>query len=346
MIFSYSGKMAFSGKRSQEAPAGLTRGLLTEVSLPGITLDSTDLPLLRLTAGKQTFSFWVEYRRFSTPQQLEQARVQAQRMAQERKGEPLVLVPYLSEERLLGLESAGISGLDLCGNGVLTVPGRLYVFRTGFPNRFRSGTPLKNAFRGASSLVARAFLLQPEYASVGQVHREIVSRGGALTLGTVSKALKELEAELLVGRASGTLRLLEPERLLERLEREFQPPKVTARMRVKVELDFEALRGRGIQVIRTGIGSATHYATLAMENILQVYTPSQERLIEAVELEGVPEPRFFNLEVLETADPTAYFDARPDGFASPLQTYLEMRASGDDRLRQSALQVREKLLTP
>ena len=58
------------------------------------------------------------------------------------------------------LEREGVSGLDLCGNGVVTVPGEWLVYRTGKPNLYPQSFPIKNVFRGASSLVARVFLLR------------------------------------------------------------------------------------------------------------------------------------------------------------------------------------------
>ena len=314
--------------------------MLATLCLPGLTLEAGALPLLTVMAGKRVFTFRTEYKRSGTPQQIELALMQVRKSAREAGVLPMVVVPYLSEERLLGLEHEGVSGLDLCGNAVLTVPGSLYVFRTGFPNRFKSSAPIKNVFKGASSLVARAFLLRSEFASVGQIGEEIAARGGELSPGTVSKALKELEAQLLVGRASGTIRLLEPERLLDRLEREFVEPKVTARFLGKADVSFETLQSRGVPVVRTGVGSATRYAALAMENTLRVYTTSLEGLMAGIE--ATETNRFPNLEVLETSDQAAFFDAR-DGFASPLQTYLEMR-DGDERLRQSASQVRERIL--
>jgi hypothetical protein len=333
--------MAFSGNIPTEPPAQLAPAMLTALCLPGLILDADELPLLKVTAGKRAFTFRTEYRRIGTPQQIELARGRAMQVAREVGALPLVVVPYLSEERLLGLEREGVSGLDLCGNAVLISPGSLYVFRTGFPNRFKSSAPIKNVFRGSSSLVARSFLLRPEFASVGQIGEEITARGGELSPGTVSKALKELEAQLLVGRASGQIRLLEPERLLERLEREFALPKVTGRFIGKAEVSFEAIQSRGVPVVRTGVGSATRYAALAMESTLTIYTTSLAGLLEGIEATATN--RFPNLEVLETNDPTVYFDAR-DGFASPIQTYLEMRAD-DERLWQSASQVRERILT-
>lgn len=316
--------------------------MLKVLCLPSLTLEASELPLLMVTAGKRVFTFRTEYKRAGTPQQIELALMQVRKSAREAGVLPLVVVPYLSEERLLGLEQEGVSGLDLCGNAVLIMPGSLYFFRTGFPNRFKSSAPIKNVFKGASSLVARVFLLRPEFASVGQIGEEIITRGGELSPGTVSKALKELEAQLLVGRASGTIRLLEPERLLEKLEREFTEPKITGRFlgKAKADVSFETLQSQGVPVVRTGVGSATRYAALAMENTLRVYTTSLEGLMAGIE--ATETNRFPNLEVLETSDQAAFFDAR-EGFASPLQTYLEMR-DGDERLRQSASQVRERIL--
>lgn len=332
--------MAFSGNISIDPPAQLSLEMLKALCLPSLTLEASELPLLTVTAGKRVFTFRMEYKRSGTPQQIELALMQVRKSALEAGVLPLIAVPYLSEERLLGLEREGVSGLDLCGNAVLIVPGSLYVFRTGFPNRFKSSAPIKNVFKGASSLVARAFLLRPEFASVGQIGEEIVARGGELSPGTVSKALKELEAQLLVGRASGTIRLLEPERLLDKLEREFTEPKITGRFLGKADVSFETLQSQGVLVVRTGVGSATRYAALAMENTLRVYTTSLEGLMAGIE--ATETNRFPNLEVLETSDQAAFFDAR-EGFASPIQTYLEMR-DGDERLRQSASQVRERIL--
>ena len=59
------------------------------------------------------------------------------------------------------LEAEGVSGIDLCGNGVIVVPDQLLVLRTGFPNRFRWEGTIKNVYRKNSSIVARVFLLVP-----------------------------------------------------------------------------------------------------------------------------------------------------------------------------------------
>ncbi|MCW3054173.1 MAG: hypothetical protein JWN14_3343 [Chthonomonadales bacterium] len=272
---------------------------------------------------------------------------------------PLLLVPYLSEELLLELEAHQVSGLDLCGNGVLIAPGRFTLFRTGYPNRFTSSRPLKNAYRGVSSLVARTFLLQPNYPDVGELQQEIARRGGTVSSATVSKVLRELEEDQIlrsvrqVNRPQArVLTLLQADKLLRRLEDNYAPPRIRNTFLGKVNLDPRALQDAlttaakrsGVRLIATGIGSASRYASIAMENTLSVYTDGLESLLQ--DLPAVPTSRFPNLSIQETEDHTAFFDPRPDenGFpwASPITAVLEM-ARGEQRLNQSAEQVRERL---
>jgi hypothetical protein len=122
------------------------------------------------------------------------------------------------------------SGNDLCGNGVVTVPDEVLVYRTGQPNRFRWEAEIKNVFRGTSSLVPRVFLVKGDYASVQEARGEILERGGNLVLGTVSKVCKTLDALLLIkrwrekGSAAQELRLIQPDKLLDLLAANYVPP--------------------------------------------------------------------------------------------------------------------------
>ncbi len=60
---------------------------------------------------------------------------------------PLLFVPFLSERQLQELEQEKISGIDLCGNGVVVVPDVFAVFRSGEKNRFTSSAPIENIYR-------------------------------------------------------------------------------------------------------------------------------------------------------------------------------------------------------
>jgi hypothetical protein len=306
--------------------------------------------------------FAVFYQRKATPLQIAYATERATAAVWRTDLLPLLLVPYLSEERLLELEARQVSGLDLCGNGILVAPGRFTFFRTGYPNRFTSSRPLKNAYRGASSLVARAFLLQPNYSDVGQLQQEIAQRGGSVSPATVSKVLRELEEDQILRRTrqadrpqARALFLLQPDKLLQRLEDNYAPPRIRNAFLGKANLDpralqealFTSAQRSGVRLIATGIGSANRHAGIAMENTLSVYTNGLESLLQ--DLPAVPNGRFPNLSIQETDDPTVFFDPRPDEglfpWASPITAILEM-AHGEQRLVQSAGQGRERLLRP
>src|SRR6266404_2438724 len=135
-------------------------------------LDSKDRADARLELAWRdeldVFPFVVEAKTQSTPLVVQSAIAQARSMV--RGSElPMIFVPYLSPERLAELEQAGVSGVDLCGNGVIIVPGRLSVMRTGQANRYRESRPLNNPYRGRSAMVARMFMMRPQWPSLKEL---------------------------------------------------------------------------------------------------------------------------------------------------------------------------------
>jgi len=60
---------------------------------------------------------------------------------------PMLFMPFLSDRQLQELEREGLSGIDLCGNGVVIVPGTIAVFSSGRKNRFPSSVLIKNIYR-------------------------------------------------------------------------------------------------------------------------------------------------------------------------------------------------------
>ena len=176
--------------------------------------------------GDSHFRFVVEIKSRATPKVVREAARQVREYARRREMSPLVLTEYLAPERLLELEAEEVSGIDLCGNGIVIIPGRVFVSRTGNPNRFPADRKIKNVYRGVSSLVARTFLARPRYPSVQSVQDEILARGGQISLGTVSKVLDVLDEDLMIRRDGRDSELLRAEELLMRLEAEYRPPVV------------------------------------------------------------------------------------------------------------------------
>jgi hypothetical protein len=311
--------------------------------------------IVLLRWGKRNYRFVAECERHWTPKALAQVADQVRRYARPPELYPLVIVPYLPEPMLRELEDQGVSGIDLCGNGVVAIPDEVLVYRAGKPNRFRWETEIKNVFRGTSSLVPRAFLVRGEYASVQEARREVLERGGHLVLGTVSKVCKALEALLLIerrrekGSAARELRLLQPEKLLDFLASNYVPPATGGTLRGKSRLSPDELRdafGRAkAKVVRTGFGSVGSYAVMAREAMQYFYTTDLVSARRALGGAFEPTDRFANVTLTETKDETVYFDARPGLVASPVQTYLEL-VTGDKRSQETAEQLRRVILQP
>ena len=273
---------------------------------------------------------------------------------------PLLFLPFLGEQQLQELEQEQISGIDLCGNGVVVMPGKFVIFRSGGKNRFSSSAPIKNIYRKNSSMVARVFLSCPGYETVQEVCGEVSRRNmlvarwnkSPMSLSTVSKSLKALEEDLIIDR-EGTIRLLQPDKLLEKLSQNYASPNINDRIRIKVQAEEgETLRQLlrrqsqelGLPVVAAGTSSVGQYAVMQRGDLLTVYCPRLELLLER--LTGSRTDRFPNVELIETDDETIYFDAREDAefwWVSPVQVYLELMA-GDKRDRETAEQVSSFIL--
>ena len=318
-------------------------------------------------------AFAIECKRLGTPKEFAGAILQIQSWKLPDDMFPMLLLPYLKPEQLDELDRLGISGVDLCGNGVITIPGRLKVFRTGQPNRFKSSATIKNVYRGKTSLVARIFAEQSSFPSLQSLREAIVERdflsANGLTkpigLSTVSKALKTLEQDLIIAREDdGTIRLLQRDQLLDKLQRNDEPLEAqeTIKLKVKTNALWEWVgyytNALSDLAVLSGLSSTSKYAVMQRAEIYQLYTPDPIALAKrmtgragASEVPPNENPaketdRFENVVLVKTKRPIDYFDVRVGerlGWASPLQTWLELMR-GDKRDRETADQVRELLL--
>ncbi len=315
--------------------------------------------LVEASWQKWTARFAVEIKANWTPKAFQSAINSLKASSLPRGYQPMLIMPFLSEQQLQGLEREKLSGIDLCGNGVVVVPGSIGVIRSGGKNRFTSSAPIKNIYRKNSSMVSRVFLIQSGYATVQAVCNEINRRNMLLqygvktpmSLSTVSKSLKALEEDLIIER-NGVIRLLQADKLLEKLRANYLPPKVKERVRLKVsgtgatvpELLPRLARDLQLPLVAVGSSSVTQYAAMQRGDVLTVYCPRLGTLLER--LPGSQSDRFPNLELIETDDETVFFDARQEEnfwWASPVQVYLELTA-GDKRDRETAEQVKSLIM--
>ena len=274
---------------------------------------------------------------------------------------PLVLTEYLKERDVDRIAEAGASGIDLCGNGIVQVPGELLVRRAGQPCQDRraganGSAAIRNVYRGTSGLVARTFLLTPGFETNAAVRAVVRDRGGSVSPGTVSKVLGALEEDLVIARDNGGGRLVDAEELARRLRENFRPPAVTRTGafcyrpgRGAAALVAAAERAK-VRLVLDGRSSASAYATRAASDAPRLYCTDLRRLEKAAADVLEPVDRYADLAVEETDDPAAYFDAREQqgeesgpAAASPVQVWLELSA-GDARERDAAEQVLRRIL--
>jgi len=306
--------------------------------------------ILTVTWEKQQHSFAVEQKASSTPRTLEAAIGQARRYADLSQGQyqPMVVLPYLGPDALERLVSAQVSGIDLSGNGIVLVLGHLFVYRTGEKNKFPASAPIRNVYRGTTSLVARVFFVRRAFPSVTEVLREITHRGGETSMSTVSKALRGLQEDLIVGR-EGDIRLLQPPKLLDLLASNYRGPDVVHCVRGRVEDMPSALKrftanAREFDLSLVGNSPSRYVVLPSSEETVDIYTSSIDELLRNVAFRETN--RFPNVRLLESRDQTVYFDRREaDGFywVSPLQAYLGLASEGK-REQQASQQIRSDLL--
>jgi hypothetical protein len=301
--------------------------------------------------GEHTvFRFVVEAKSRPTPEAVQTAVAQA--MAAVRENEwPMIQVPYLAPDRLNYLASLGVSGVDLCGNGAVIIPERLYVVRSGQPNKYRDSRPLNNPYRGRSSLVARILLSEPLWPSLSKLLHRINRERTDLSLAQASKAIRALEEELIVRKAGGTIKLQDPARLLDKLGSEWSPI-IRERKAFRLGEDDARWASRfssnpALRWAVTGESSAQQYVVFSHGAPLRIAVSNLSQA-ESL-LSGVPESvlGFADLELLETDEPGYFFETLTDAtgvrWASRLQTWLELQ-SGDARQQAAGRDVKRQVL--
>ncbi|MDD3927563.1 MAG: type IV toxin-antitoxin system AbiEi family antitoxin [bacterium] len=316
--------------------------------------------MIEVSWGEKKAKFIVEFKSLSTPKAFQSALNQLKFLSPYYQSFGLMLImPFLNDKQLRELEREGISGIDLCGNGVVIVPDLLAVYRSGGKNRFPCSAPIKNIYQKNSSMVGRAFLAHPGYETVQEI-REKVNRLNMLvnrwdkipmSLSTVSKSLKTLEDDLIVERKNG-IRLMQADKLLDKLRESYSSAIARKKIRLKISDKNESItkmlwrlsQRDGLPIVATGTSSVAQYAVMQRNGILSVYCPRIERIIEKIP--GSQTDRFPNLELVETEDETLFFDAREQQnfwWASPVQVYLELMA-GDKRDQETAEQVKSFIM--
>lgn len=299
----------------------------------------------------ERFWFTLESKGKANPQTVQLAMMQARQAAQA-GDQPMIQVPFLSPERLEELEREGVSGVDLCGNGIVIVPGRLCVVRSGAPNKYPDSRPLSNPYRGRSAMVARMLIERPRWSSLSELAEEILKAGANLSLPQVSKAVQAMQEDLMLTRSTREITLMDRVRLLDHLAREWRKPKIRARQALRLNSNRELAPALSSNPLLkwafTGETSAVRYAMFSQGGPRKIAVSSLP--LAQTLLNGEPEsvPNFADVELVETDEAGFFFgndiDSKGDRWASRLQAWLELQ-SGDARQQDVARDLREQILS-
>jgi hypothetical protein len=262
---------------------------------------------------------------------------------------PIIVAPYLSEAALDILESEGVCGVDLCGNGVIIEHERFLVRRSGFPNRYPDNTPIRDLYRGQAGLVVRALIACERWSSLSQLHTHITSSGTPVSLSLCSKVVSTLNEDELAIKDRGELRATGFDRILGHLEHAWDrvrlpPPISFAVSGDPMTLLAQRLHGQSRWVV-SGASSVGRYATLAQGGPIRVLVDDVKAVAALLEARHEAIPAFAAIQLQECTEPGAYYgtvEHEAVRWASPLQTWLELR-TGDARQREAANDVYRKI---
>ena len=299
--------------------------------------------LLEVTWGQHSAIFLFEAKDVSTPRMIDEAVKRLVVASMPLGVRPLLICPYLSNDRLRELERRGVSGIDLNGNGVI-ITADMRLWTTGNPSAYKPRGIKRNPYRGDSSVFTRALLLQPEFESQRQLRDTVIRnlglRGGqevvGLTLPTVSRVIDALAEDIIVSKDKRSIKLIDRVRLLENLKKNYRASEgdrilgrtAQSAPEIWAELSRQQASG-GSRFAATGIASAGFYKVLSGVTVLSLYLSDLGDASERLAIK--PGRAFANIELIEEPSPTFYFDATIDReavWSSPLQCWLELTNSG------------------
>jgi len=264
---------------------------------------------------------------------------------------PLVAVPFMGEVGRIACDEAGVSWLDLSGNGHIVTPG-LRVIVEGRPNRFRSAGRPPNFFAPKSSRVVRWLLIHPDQWFT----QRQIARGTDLDEGFVSRLVSRLEKkDYLLRDEGGTVRPKEPALLLNAwrdayrfLNHTIHQGHVAARSGDSL-LKFvsDIVTEQGIEHAATGLAAAWVLTRFSSFRLATVYLPADPSPALLERIGYREDPRGANLWLVVPNDAGVFQGAvEKDGIrcVHPVQVYLDLKEH-PERASESAERLRSGLLT-
>jgi hypothetical protein len=323
-----------------------------------------------LESGANKIRVYAEIKESISPRQLENIAPWIARLrAVEKDAAFAIICPSLSQQAQAFCIEAGIDFLDLAGNISINVPGKFVLQRTGQRSKgvveSIEGPREVNVFSGRFSRILRVLLQNPRNWTLSEIARELEreSRDNrvpagfaanlqsrpsfAVSLGTISKALRTLEDQLWVRRRGTQVLVPEPKRLLDAWAAKYRE---RYRFRMRSSISCPNPFGQNLAAISQALGSlpvgpfaftgpaaANVRAPFIDLDAVDVYLPQPKQTESLRDLakrkaDGPP------LRFLEPYDLGVFMYARQfDNIpvVSDIQTYLDLSARGGRDQKQA-----------
>lgn len=257
---------------------------------------------------------------------------------------PLLVVPYMSDSSRHRCRKAGISWLDLSGNAVIRHDS-LFVLVEGKPNRYRTPGRPRNPFAPKSSRIVRTLLQNPEHH---YIQKDIAEKSD-VSKALVSQVVDQLEVQGFVRRlGDGSVEVVEAELLVDEWRDQYSisDHKITrghihstGQGPELVRTVGQRLNEIGVSYAFTGLSSAWHYAPFASFRLAAVFVDNPLHIVNSNELGFAAEPKGANIWLVEPNDQSVFWRSichEDVHFASPLQTYLDLKGHPERAAEASA----------
>ena len=277
----------------------------------------------------------------------------------------VLICPFLSLESQKYCQEKNINFIDLSGNILLRIPGKLLIQRLGKPNLYKAPQLFRNPFIGGSSRILRILLKSPKRRwTVTEIEKELIQESQKqntkdafkLSISSISKTIRSLEEKLLIRRDNLAILIPEPRYLLslwaEKYRERYTSIKRSAwtennPFALDVELSIKGLKMRfpDLDYLVTGTAAANLMAPFVNTDRIDVFIQrNQASLIQrAFRDEQSVGPNFLFLFPDDKGVAMYAQDIKGLKIVSPIQSYLDCYTRGGRDAKQADYLLTERI---
>ena len=188
--------------------------------------------------------------------------------------------------------------------------------------------------------------------SLSALVQSITAHGAEISLPAASKAISAYVSELITNKDGNKISLMHAGLLLNKLISYYKPPKISQSIKLNISDDvnwqatLNALASdQAFRWVMSGATSSINYCTMVDNSPPKIYVNSL-KLASNVLTNDSKRSLFPNLEIIETADSTVFFNAHKiefNNWSSKIQCLLEMSV-GDPRQQQAAGELKDVII--